>query len=179
MVETEMKVWERFYAPHALEGLTVLDVGAGCGETADFYLKRGARKVIAVEPDKKAFEILKANMIENNMEVEPINEYFALGHLKITHDFMKMDCEGGESLLLEYDSKLKPSVIEAHSEPVAIKLMKKFDLKRVYRLTDFGKPHVSILHTAESPSPAYRTTLRDYLTLSRVIVREIYEKHLR
>ena len=36
-----------------VRGKTVLDVGAGCGETAFFYRLYGAKKVVAIEADRK------------------------------------------------------------------------------------------------------------------------------
>jgi hypothetical protein len=42
--------WETFYLPVNVKGLTVLDVGAGEGETARFYLEHGAKKLFALNP---------------------------------------------------------------------------------------------------------------------------------
>lgn len=47
----EVGDWKKHYLPVDIKGKTVLDVGAGCGETALFYFMNGARKVIAVERD--------------------------------------------------------------------------------------------------------------------------------
>ena len=57
-VETELKMWHETYLP---VGKTVLDVGAGCGETAFFYLNHGADHVICVESDPEAVAHLKKN----------------------------------------------------------------------------------------------------------------------
>jgi predicted RNA methylase len=47
--------WESFYVidRQKLRDATVLDVGAGCGETAAFYFEKGAKKVICVESDPR------------------------------------------------------------------------------------------------------------------------------
>ncbi len=57
-IETELKIWHEAYLP---VGKTVLDVGAGCGETAFFYLKHGADHVICVESDPEAIVHLRKN----------------------------------------------------------------------------------------------------------------------
>ena len=55
----EWRVWEKCYLPDfPLKEKTVLDVGAGCGETVLFYILHGAKKVIAIEPEAKAVECL-------------------------------------------------------------------------------------------------------------------------
>ena len=43
-----------------VEGKVVLDVGADYGSTADFFLQRGAARVIAVEGDPRSFRRLEA-----------------------------------------------------------------------------------------------------------------------
>jgi len=48
-LEGELDMWHKHYLPI---GQTVLDVGAGCGETALFYLKHGAQRVICIEADR-------------------------------------------------------------------------------------------------------------------------------
>jgi 2-polyprenyl-3-methyl-5-hydroxy-6-metoxy-1,4-benzoquinol methylase len=49
----EVMAWTAWYLPRFnLAGKTVLDIGAGCGETAAFYFDHGAEKVVAVELDQ-------------------------------------------------------------------------------------------------------------------------------
>lgn len=112
----EWEMWVKQYQPpFDLKNKTVLDVGAGCGETAWLFFLLGANKVICVEPDKKACALLKKNL--RGFPIQVINAPFNLRHLHLKHDFMKMDCEGGEKLLLPYlTEKLKPCVIEVHSQ---------------------------------------------------------------
>ncbi len=82
-LEQELELWHRAYLP---VGKTVLDLGAGCGETAQFYLNHGAEKVISIEADSSCYDKLCANFINDN-RVIPI-----LAHL----DSIKCDIEGGE-----------------------------------------------------------------------------------
>jgi SAM-dependent methyltransferase len=125
ILATEWKTWEKYYLPaFSLSEKTVLDVGAGCGETAFFYLLYGARKVVAIEPDRRASECLKENAKRNNWNVEIIPEAFKLEHLKIPHDFMKMDIEGYEKELLKA-SITKPCIVEVHSNELRRKLEEK------------------------------------------------------
>jgi tRNA G37 N-methylase Trm5 len=129
------EVWEKCYLPKfSLERKTILDVGAGCGETALLFFMCGAEKIIAVEPDSKAVECLRENIKRNNWNVEVIPECFSLEHLKLQFDYMKMDCEGCEEMLLHISELKKPSVIEVHNND----LMRQFERRgweKTYSLT--------------------------------------------
>jgi len=125
----ENLAWERLYLPKfSLKGKTVLDIGAGAGETAWFYFEHGAAKVIAIEPDRRLFELLRENANRNHWDVELLNIPFVVECLGKKHDFMKMDCEGCESQLLEASS-IKPCVIEVHSDLLASRLQERFGLR--------------------------------------------------
>ncbi len=137
MTRREIKMWEREYLIIDLKGKTVLDIGAGCGETAAFFLHNGAKKVIAIEGDKYAVEVMKENISRNGMNVEPICSRFNKEHIEIKHDFMKVDCEGGERELLNYHEQLGPCVVEAHnnySPGITQKLASKFSFAISERL---------------------------------------------
>ena len=89
MLEVELELWHRAYLP---VGQTVLDLGAGCGETAQFYLNHGAGRVICIESDPGCYAKLCANFA-NDGRVIPI-----LAHV----DSIKCDIEGGErDMILE------------------------------------------------------------------------------
>ncbi len=112
MILLENIDWQTHYVPINLKGKTVLDVGAGEGETAKFFLEHGAQKVVCVEPDQECFKRLVYNA-ERHKELVPINAPFDLGMLKLSFDFMKMDIEGYEQILLGVQLP-KPSVLEIH-----------------------------------------------------------------
>ena len=99
ILEGELELWHRAYLPI---GKTVLDLGAGCGETAQFYLNHGADKVISVESDIDCYDKLRANFA-NDTRVLPI-----LAHI----DSIKCDIEGGE----------RDMVIESHFPFKLVKL---------------------------------------------------------
>lgn len=87
MLESELDIWHKTYLPC---GETVLDVGAGCGETAQFYLNHGAKRVIAVEGDPVACGYLRDNFGRDNRVI------IVGAHL----DHIKIDIEGGEKDML-------------------------------------------------------------------------------
>jgi len=121
----EWRIWKKYYIPpFSIKGKTVLDVGAGCGETAFLFFLYGAKKVIAVEPNKKAVKCLEENAERNNWNVEIIPEKFSIKHLELDFDFMKMDIEGDEKLLLNSPKIKKPSIVEVHGVGLLEKFLK-------------------------------------------------------
>lgn len=122
MIQSETKEWRRHYLPINVKDLVILDVGAGEGETAKFFLDYGAAKVICIEPCHEAFAHLKENAITNSLV--PINKFFEVSDLSAqTFDFLKMDIEGYEESLLE--TKLSsPAVIEVHGMQLRDKFQK-------------------------------------------------------
>jgi ribosomal protein L11 methylase PrmA len=126
MTINEMGLWERIYAPISLKGKIVLDVGAGMGESAAFYFSKGAEKIVAIEPNPQDLKLLRINATRNAWNVDSIHDVFRLDQLSIPHDFAKIDCEGGEEILLEYNGRLGPCVIESHTRDLTRKLSEKF-----------------------------------------------------
>jgi hypothetical protein len=121
----ELKLFNKYYLPpFSLEGLTVLDLGACCGETAWFFLNHGAAKVVCVEIMKSRVDLMELNKKKLGLNIDIIPEAFNVEQLKIPHDFIKCDIEGAEVLLLPYVSSLKPAVVEAHGEEIKNKFEK-------------------------------------------------------
>ena len=60
----------------------IVDVGAGYGETALYFLKRGARRVIAVEPCPEVYREMLENLRLNGVEdkVAPLNAALSSAH---------------------------------------------------------------------------------------------------
>jgi hypothetical protein len=125
--------WPQFYLPRGgVRGRTVLDVGAGEGETALFYLSNGAKKVVCVESWAPAAELLRQNARENSWPVEVIPNDFEPSMLDEPHDFLKMDCELCEASLLDYPSDVGPASIESHTPELTRSLCEKFGMREVY-----------------------------------------------
>jgi len=100
-LEGELDMWHKHYLPI---GQTVLDVGAGCGETALFYLKHGAQRVICIEADKTALELLVKNFGSDDR----------VSIVSARVDSIKIDIEGDEENL----------VVESHFPPYFQRLEK-------------------------------------------------------
>ena len=81
-----MAEWHYTYLPREKITGTVLDLGAGCGETARLFLNHGATHVIAVEPNKTALEHLY-----HNYGQDPRVTIVPLGL-----DLIKVDVDGAE-----------------------------------------------------------------------------------
>ncbi len=115
MMLYEWGTWSRWYAPRSFDfsGKTVLDIGAGEGETVELYRLLGARRFICVEPDPQRAGRLRENSVRNGWEAEVCEEPFSLKFLGRAFDFMKMDCEGCERTLIGTRISF-PSVLETH-----------------------------------------------------------------
>jgi len=115
MMLYEWRTWTRFYAPRGFDfsGKTVLDVGAGEGETVELYRLLGATKFLCVEPDAQRAARLRENSARNGWDAEVFEEPFSLKLLERGFDFLKMDCEGCESALLGTRVAF-PCVLETH-----------------------------------------------------------------
>lgn len=118
LIMTEWETWKRFYTfPFSLEGKTILDIGAGCGETALFYSTYGAKKIICVEQDKRLIPFLEKNRDANRLDMDILNEPFNLNHLKLSFDGAKMDIDGGEKEFLKINRRIWfPLVAEIHGD---------------------------------------------------------------
>ena len=118
LIREYFTIWSKFYLPKAsLKGATVLDAGAGCGETAHFFFQHGAAKVIAVERDPNAVSLLRKNSIKNKWKIEILEDSLQPWHVRdLKYDFAKIDVEGGEKCLLQLESLPFETVIEAHSK---------------------------------------------------------------
>jgi hypothetical protein len=133
----EWRAWKHWYLPPwSLEGKTVLDVGAGCGETALFYYCHGARKVIAVEPQAALTALLRDNKSRNGWNMEIVAGPFQASMLGWTFNFMKMDGEGCEAQLLNVDS-LPPCAIEVHDRDITEQLEARFRLRTLPQKTNW------------------------------------------
>jgi hypothetical protein len=103
LLKHELKIWHSTYLPlkikaHDGHGLgTVLDVGAGCGETAQFYLNHGAERVISIENDPDCLKCLRTNF-EGDPRVTIVDATLSMGKIDIngfeegwvfeTHEFI-------------------------------------------------------------------------------------------
>ena len=122
MILRETQDWSQHYLPISVQGKVILDVGAGEGETAKFFLDHGAAKVICIEPCPEAFLFLKENAVPNRLV--PLNKFFEISDLSTQSiDFLKMDIEGYEESLLETELAC-PAVIEVHGLQLRDKFQK-------------------------------------------------------
>lgn len=138
----EWNEWEKAYTmPFPLKGKTVLDVGAGCGETALFFFLKGAEKVICIEKDQSLRPFLEKNKEANNWNLAIIIEPFNLKHLDLRFDAAKMDIEGAEAELLKLKEITFPLCVETHSKCLE-EQFSQLGFKVAWRM----KPEVAVMH---------------------------------
>lgn len=131
----------------------VLDIGADYGCTPAFFLEKGARHVVACEKNPEWLPLLRewaqGKPVRVLGEVTPEN---VADLLDGGFDFVKVDCEGCESLLLTLPDDIlsgpKGWVIETHTRELFEAFAARFDRLK-YRVTctiDFGEVQGSSKH---------------------------------
>lgn len=83
VLEKELVKWHKTYLPPHRGMKVVLDVGAGNGETAQFFLNHGAELVICIDPEVK--------LLRENFSNDP-----RVIIIQAAPDFLKIDGEGCE-----------------------------------------------------------------------------------
>ena len=104
------------------KGKTILDIGADVGSTADFFRRKGAKKIVAVEGNPDFFEVLKAHANEQPgfrpAEITGVNMWVTTpNHIELLirdfkPDLVKFDCEGCERVFHQVNDKAIKSVEE-------------------------------------------------------------------
>ena len=112
----EMLLCGHLYLPKfSLKDKTVLDIGACCGETANIFLKAGAKKVICIEPNINRIRYIDFNKRNLGWNVDIIPEKANPKHIIETKpDLIKCDIEGYEMDLIDYLPNY-PCVLEVHN----------------------------------------------------------------
>jgi tRNA G37 N-methylase Trm5 len=139
----EKNKWKRWYGT-SFEGLNVLDLGAGAGETARFFFRYGARKVICVEKNPFVFNYLLYNLSKEREEKrafvylsDQVNWFFSS-----EFDFCKIDIEGDE-YLIDYLPNHKEYRLELHEEIYGKRkkqeIIKRFSLEEIYSKRIYAK----------------------------------------
>lgn len=133
----EYPEWKYYLPPFNLKDKVILDIGAGCGETARYYLLNGAKRVICIENNEVCIKYLDYNSYHFNIFVIPYDFSFEM-LFDLDYDYCKIDIEGYESLMINaYElglfelNRLKPTVIEAHSH-YCINKLKEMGFKEIY-----------------------------------------------
>ncbi|MEM2260847.1 MAG: hypothetical protein QXK24_00200 [Ignisphaera sp.] len=124
----DFNFYERTWGIANYENKTVLDIGADVGSTADYFLQKGAKKVIAVEGSEYYWSKLCDNCLNYKFSffhVEPVllniksPEDYKYLIQKYLPDIVKIDCEGCEVHLLDLDKDtvklVREYIIEVHS----------------------------------------------------------------
>jgi SAM-dependent methyltransferase len=123
----EWRKWRRDYLPpFSLQGKTVLDIGAGSGETAYLYASSGAKEIVCIETSPSEAALIQENSKNLGWNTTVLCEPFKLEHLAMRKfDFAKVDCEGCESILLSLPEVTVPMAVESHSTSITEGLEKK------------------------------------------------------
>ena len=133
----------------------ILDIGADIGSTADHFLRKGAKEVIAVEGNKKFYAKLKLNAQEIE-EITPVflwikcSNHFESLIKKYKPDVVKVDCDdpgkktGCEKYLFKIPdavfSMVPEYIIETHTHS-NFNAMKKKCEKNKYKLVKVTVRH--------------------------------------
>ncbi|MEM4898711.1 MAG: FkbM family methyltransferase, partial [Pyrobaculum sp.] len=101
---TLLEPLEEMYAAD-VKGGVVLDVGAGIGDSALFYVSRGARRVYAFEPVERHFRYLVDNIARNNAVDRVVTFNYGLwvedGVLKVKYESLGTGLTVGDEVELK------------------------------------------------------------------------------
>jgi hypothetical protein len=142
--EPPIEFWDEEYGMVDYRGKVVMDIGADWGRTADYFLQKGARLVIAVEGREDRYSKLKdnAHLIGGIVPIllwitEPRD--FAKFIKKYRPDVVQVDCEGCEEHLFEIPDALFSLVpeylVETHNHPL-FSAMKEKCVKNGYEIVN-------------------------------------------
>ena len=121
-LEKELDAWHKEYLP--IKKGTILDIGAGCGETAFFYAMHGAKRVICIEADKENIKALWIN-------AKTIFEKFGveMDIVQAFVDSIKIDIEGSElGMVVEYHFPYRWQTIRRPNRYTSIARLRKRNL---------------------------------------------------
>ena len=133
------------YEKLPLKDKTVIDIGACTGDTSIYFALKGAKKVIAVEPFPKNFQILEKNIQENNFNdfITPILAACSSSKKEILIDPNLHN--GMRSILREYSDGIKIPTITIEQ------IVKEFDLSNaILKLDCEGCEYDTILNCSAS-----------------------------
>jgi hypothetical protein len=143
-------MWHLYYLPRKpLAGKTVLDLGAGCGETAKFFLNHGASRVVCVEPDNKCLDYLRKNF-GNDPRVTIVSDFV---------DHIKVDIEGAEEgMIFEAHFPVKVRKLSGSPRETLWRVEKRTGLWAAF-LVKFGPRAYRLIR--DSPLEGVAKRLRD------------------
>ena len=143
LMVSEWSLWNDYYIPPSgIVGKTILEVGAGCGESAALLFEKGAKRAVCVERSSEEVAYLRENVKANGWNVEIVPTAFNLSLLTDEFNLVRMDCEGCEAELLRLD-KLPNVIAEVHTE----ELKRKF-LERGLRVTKVLSENTCLMSNA-------------------------------
>jgi len=149
--------WDAEYGFIDYEGKKVMDIGADWGRTADYFLQKGAKSVIAVEGFPVFYEKLKENarflpgMFPVFLVIRHPDDFVVLIN-RWSPDLMQVDCEGCEAHLFQVPDEIFSRIPEYLVEIHSIRLYEA--MKRKCRANEYiivedrsgGKPNLRILY---------------------------------
>ena len=113
---------------------TVLDIGAANGDTAEFFLLRGAKNIIAVEGLDSRFLSLQQN-VKACSRILPLHMWLSMKEqyedlIQVYRpEIVKVDVEGAEITLFDIDNKIwriiPEFIIEVHSDDLLSRMLTK------------------------------------------------------
>ena len=147
--------YESHWGCFSFAGKTVLDIGADYGSTAAFFLQKGAKSVIAVEPDPALFAKLVSNF-SGRTDVVPVNleisepRHFEELILRFKPDILKADCEGCEIQLTKVRpallKKVREYLVETHEH---IGLGTRREIERLFEMLHYSHETCQVLPGVE------------------------------
>jgi hypothetical protein len=92
----------------------VIDVGANIADTSIYFKKKGALKVIAIEPNKICIDIAMKNLLTNKMDKDIDLLFLGCGNERTVHNGQEIKISSLQSIMARYS--YKPEILKLDCE---------------------------------------------------------------
>lgn len=135
----------------------VVDIGASIGDSAIYFVLKGAKHIYALEPYPYSYELGMKNVALNNVKskVSFLNEAIGGGASFVTIDESYKNTPGDELKTFEKGTKIKVTTLDD--------LVKRFDLKHaILKIDCEGGEYDAILNTSNSTLALFDQIMIEY-----------------
>lgn len=144
------------YGKMPIDGQTVIDIGSNIGDSSIYFVSKGAKRVIALEPFKKNYDLAQKNIDENNLTDKIVLLHTGLSDTeKIMHIDPEQESRGGKLKEFENGIEIKTTTLE--------NILKKFNVDTaILKMDCEGCEYLSILTSSKTTLQKFSHITMEY-----------------